>query len=109
MHVVDTPFLDKIDALGVGEIHEIKENLKNKAENAFKTIIDNENSTGLTIDTMVVEGVPFLEILKISKDLDVSMILLGKRSDRKDVSQFFFGSVAEKVIRLSPIPVIVIP
>lgn len=109
LNVIDTNFTKRIENFGFYEEGQSKEFLRAKSEESFKILIKNNDYSPLTIDTMIVEGVPFIEILKISKDLDVNMIALGRRSERNEIAHIFFGSVAEKVIRGSTIPVIVIP
>ena len=48
------------------------------------------------------------EILKFAKNKQVDLIVLGTHG-KTGIEQVFFGSVAEKVVRQSPIPVFVIP
>ena len=63
----------------------------------------------VTIETMVAEGVPFVEIIKKAEELHVHAILMGKFGLRGKTEELLFGSTAERVIRASRRPVIVLP
>ena len=61
------------------------------------------------IDCLVSEGVPFLEILAKAADFAVDAIVMGKIGTRGKVEKLLFGSTAEKVLRGSNRPVLVLP
>jgi len=61
------------------------------------------------VEMMVCEGVPFLEINKKAVENDADMIIIGSRGKTGDMSQIFFGSTAEKVLRFITRPVLCIP
>ena len=61
------------------------------------------------IERMVVIGVPFVEILKIARDLDLPMIVMGMRGRALPPEEVLFGSTAEKVLRGSRVPVLCVP
>ncbi|MEE9614338.1 MAG: universal stress protein [Thermodesulfobacteriota bacterium] len=56
----------------------------------------------------VLDGEPYKEILKFSKDENVDLIVMGV-SSRGKVDKFFFGSTTERVIRKADRPVMVVP
>ncbi|GEM49071.1 universal stress protein [Deinococcus cellulosilyticus] len=58
-------------------------------------------------DILFVMGRPADEILKAAKDFAADYIFMGTHG-RKGLSHFFFGSVAEAVVRASPIPVMIV-
>jgi nucleotide-binding universal stress UspA family protein len=63
----------------------------------------------IAVDTLISEGLPFLEILRKADDFAVDAIVLGKIGTRGPVEKLLFGSTAEKVLRGSRRPVIVLP
>jgi nucleotide-binding universal stress UspA family protein len=56
-------------------------------------------------------GIPFQEIAVIARDLAADLIVMGGygRSGRGPIEEVFFGSTAEKVVRLLPCPVLCVP
>ena len=60
------------------------------------------------IQTKVVEGDFAESILKAAKDLHVDLIVMGSHS-RKWLENIVMGSVAEKVLRNSSLPLFIIP
>jgi nucleotide-binding universal stress UspA family protein len=63
----------------------------------------------VNIERMTVVGVPFVEILKIARDLDLPMIVMGMRGRSSPPKEVLFGSTAEKVLRGTRIPVLCVP
>ncbi|MBM4300748.1 MAG: universal stress protein [Deltaproteobacteria bacterium] len=66
---------------------------------------------GLEVTGMVTVGIPFQEIAVIARDLAADLIVMGGygRSGRGPIEEVFFGSTAEKVVRLLPCPVLCVP
>ena len=58
--------------------------------------------------TFVEEGIPYEVILNVAKEWDADLIVLGTHG-RKGISHLIMGSVAEKIVRHSEIPVFIIP
>jgi universal stress protein A len=63
---------------------------------------------GLSVKTRLANGVPYEEILKISRRENADLIVMGTHG-RTGMEHLFLGSVAEKVVRLSTCPVLTIP
>jgi len=55
----------------------------------------------------LVSGTPVTRIIEIGEKKQVSMIIVGSHG-RTGLSHVLIGSKAERLVRLSPIPVIVI-
>lgn len=66
--------------------------------------------TGLPVETVVVKPkkAVYLEIIKFAKTNNVSLIVMSTHG-RTGAKHFLLGSVAERVIRRSPCPVMVVP
>ena len=58
--------------------------------------------------TFVEEGIPHEVILKVAQEWDANIIVLGTHG-RTGISHLIMGSVAEKIVRHSEIPVFIIP
>jgi nucleotide-binding universal stress UspA family protein len=53
-------------------------------------------------------GDPAEKIVELAKELDAGGIAMGTRSKRSRLRSAVFGSVAEEVVRTSPVPVLVV-
>jgi nucleotide-binding universal stress UspA family protein len=62
---------------------------------------------GMEVETYVLEGNPALEITKFAKDHDCDLIVVGTLG-KSGIDRLLLGSVAEKVVRIAPCPVLVI-
>jgi universal stress protein A len=61
---------------------------------------------GLEVDMVVEHGVPFQGIVDAARDRQVDLIVAGTHG-RTGLQHVLLGSVAEKVVRLAPCPVLV--
>ena len=80
------------------------ENGENAAIHAEKLARD----SGITYEKMIVEGNPASEILKIAEESKKDIIVMGSIG-KTGLEKFLLGSVAEKVVRNSKVPVLIIP
>lgn len=62
---------------------------------------------GLPVTTAVVAGNPFLEIIRYARANNVDLIVLGTHG-RGPIAHMLLGSVAEKVVRKAPCPVLTV-
>ncbi|MBV0924094.1 universal stress protein [Halomicroarcula limicola] len=63
-----------------------------------------ELSDDIAVETVVREGVPRTEILEYVGDEAMDLIMMGTHG-RTGIDHYLIGSVAEKVVRRSPVPV----
>lgn len=106
LHVIDPRVKDSLSLLGDSDVEKHFRELKANTEASLS-----EMAEKLQCQAMVVEGVPFLEITKLAKDLSVDLIFMKIRSPQQDVKieSLFFGSTSERVIRTTSIPVFCFP
>ncbi len=114
LHVLDTNLAEFAVSHGLGDRERVLSTMKHQADAALaqhkqKFLSDPQRKTAVDMQTIVVEGIPFLEILRKSEEFQVGAILLGKQSNRGGIERLLFGSTAEHVIRGSRRPVIVLP
>ena len=109
LHVVDEEFVDAAVAAGMGSTEEIRARLKEQAENNFNLVLEGIDTGQMDIEKMTVVGLPFVEILKIARDLDLPMIVMGIRGHSTSAEELLFGSTAEKVLRGTRVPVLCVP
>jgi nucleotide-binding universal stress UspA family protein len=65
--------------------------------------------TQVEIRSIICEGLPFLEILTKAEEFLVDAIVMGKIGARGTLEKLLFGSTAERVLRGSTRPVLVLP
>jgi len=64
---------------------------------------------GITdVDIILGYGAPAMEILRLVKELDIQLVVMGSQG-RGYVKEFFLGSVSHKVARQSTSSVLLIP
>jgi nucleotide-binding universal stress UspA family protein len=111
LHVIDQNFLEKLSS-HIGKSREdVSKDLRHKAEQDMKAFLKQWNSGGQEVDTIIATGMPFQEIAVLARDLVVDLVVVGGygRKGRGKIEEVFFGSTAEKVVRLLPCPVLCIP
>ena len=109
LHVIDERFIKDAVAAGLGASEEITTRMRERAEADFTSMLEGIEAGGVEIERMVVIGIPFVEILKIARDLDLPMIVMGMRGRSVPPEEVLFGSTAEKVLRGSRVPVLCVP
>ena len=109
LHVIDQQFIDDAVAASLGSSDEIRNRLKEQAEGNFASMLEGIDVGQVEIEKMIVVGLPFVEILKIARDLDLPMIIIGVRGRSTPPEELLFGSTAEKVLRGSRVPVLCVP
>ncbi|HXM35325.1 MAG TPA: universal stress protein [Pyrinomonadaceae bacterium] len=109
LHAIDQQFIDDAEAAGLGTAEEITARLRTKVEASFVGMLDGIDTDSVDIERMTVIGVPFIEILKIARDLDLPMIVMGVKGRSTPPEEVLFGSTAEKVLRGARVPVLVVP
>jgi universal stress protein A len=73
----------------------------------MQAYLERVTAAGLEGEIAVVHGVPFQEILATAKAQQVDLIIMGTQG-RTGLQHVLMGSVAEKVVRLAPCPVLVV-
>lgn len=81
--------------------------LMNGAQHALGLAVNRLKEQHPKVTGELVEGEPWAEILAAVRRCDADLIVMGTRA-REGVERFFFGSVAEKVLHGSPVPVMVL-
>lgn len=109
LHVIDEEFIDAAVVAGMGSSEDIRNRLKEQAEGNFDAILEGLQTEQVEIERMTVVGLPFVEILKIARDLDLPMIVMGIRGQSTNAEELLFGSTAEKVLRGTRVPVLCVP
>jgi len=108
LHVIDPALVDFAARLEIESREKIVEKIRVQAETELAEL--KESAAGrVEVQTIVCEGVPFVEILRKAEDFDVDAILMGRFGSRGPIEKLLFGTTAEHVMRGSLRAVIVIP
>jgi nucleotide-binding universal stress UspA family protein len=81
--------------------------LRTIGEQAVDAITTRGEEVGLTVRTEVRTDLPHEGILDYAEEHDIDLLVMSSRG-RSGVSRFVFGSVTERVVRLSERPVLVV-
>ncbi len=117
LHVIHQRILDTFDTLHAvvyfqdGRYHEDREKAEqqlvaDRTEKLRKIASELENA-GYAVKTILRKGYPVREILKVEKEEDVSVIVMGSHG-RNNLRGTRIGSVSEKVVRRSVSPVLLV-
>ena len=76
-----------------------------RAKQELEKLAKEEIPSGLTVNTLIKTGKPFIEIIETAGELDIDLIIIATHG-RTGVEHILFGSTAEKVVRKAPCPVL---
>ena len=85
------------------------EEIRNKVKDKLDEISEMHSSKfSVKVDSMVASGKIYEQIVEVSSMINANLIVMGTNGSPKGVIKKFIGSNAERVVRLSNIPVITI-
>jgi nucleotide-binding universal stress UspA family protein len=83
------------------------DDLARAAKKELDRLLAKTKTRHANVDAVLVCGEPASKVTAIAKECGADLIVLGSHG-RRGVSRLLLGSVAEKVVRLSPVPVLTI-
>ena len=107
LHVVEDPFVSGAWSAEVSlpNVPELLETLIKGAESRLATLKASAAALGLAAETAVTTGRPAPAIVAHAKQCGVDLIVMGTHG-RTGLSHVVMGSVAERVVRTAPCPVL---
>ena len=81
--------------------------LQASAERALDELPGPLAPEGLALERATRQGAPFVEIVRYAREAEIDLIVLGTHG-RSGLAHMLLGSVAEKVIRKAPCPVLTV-
>ncbi len=111
LHVINQTIVERLAEHLKVPADKLLPEFRKRAQEHLSHFLKRWETGSLKLESMVAVGVPFQEIAVIARDLQVDLVTLGGygRSGRGPVEEVFFGSTAEKVVRLLPCPVLCVP
>lgn len=85
----------------------LRELLEAEAKKAVNHVEEIGKVSGVNVESVILEGHPADELLKFSKNAGIDLIIMGTLG-KTGLERFLLGSVAEKVIRHSKTPVMIV-
>jgi nucleotide-binding universal stress UspA family protein len=111
LHVVDKRHVEKIAEFNGESEDELRKKLSLQAKKNLGRFLANNGSEGLIVEKIITVGIPFHAIALKAQALGTDMIVMGGhgRVGNGQIDKIFFGSAAERVVRLLPCPVLCVP
>ena len=104
LHVMDTSSLTQSWTPGKELIIEL---LKKEGQKAISKVKECGEASGVDVKEILMEGHPCKEIIDFAENNDIDLIVMGTLG-KTGLNRFLMGSVAEKVVRNSKVPVMVV-
>jgi nucleotide-binding universal stress UspA family protein len=105
-HVLQPPAVVNV-AGGLWPSSTFLQDLEAEVTRDMETSLTRVTAAGVKGERRVVHGVPLHQIIETAKAHQVDLIVMGTHG-RTGLSQVLLGSVAERVVRLAPCPVLVV-
>ncbi|WP_132058695.1 universal stress protein [Halorussus amylolyticus] len=86
----------------------IIESLEEQGADATEAVVERAETAGVgDVQTAVVHGIPHGAILEYVEDHDIDLVVMGTHG-RSGLDRYLLGSVTEKVVRKSDVPVLTV-
>lgn len=89
------------------ELREKVKDFKKQVKEKLKNLVIEKLNLAEEVEIVVLEGDPYKEIIKYAIDNNVGLIIVATHG-RTGFSHLLMGSVAEKIVRYSPVPVLTV-
>ena len=107
LHVIDTRNFHIPDIYAAIELSGLEKKVENEAKEEANEVAKKLNDIGIKARVRIEKGIPFKEILRVEKEEDISLIVIGSHG-KSNVEEMLLGSVSEKVVRKAKSPVFVV-
>ena len=107
LHVVELPFLPSYSLGGVPDLSAPMEAIEQGARQRMEQLVEQCRAEHEDVDATVRTGTPFLEIVSYAEEIGADLIVAGSHG-RSGLRHMLIGSVAEKLVRKAPCPVLTV-
>ena len=107
LNVVDTRSLHIPEIYGIAGLSMLGEKQADAAIISANEVAKILNNAGIKTIIKIGKGIPLTEILRVEKEEDVSLIVIGSHGT-SNVKEMLLGSVTEKVVRKAEKPVLIV-
>ena len=106
-HVLDILLVEKLKSFSKRSAESIWEELRHDADRFLRDMEHEIKKDKVNLEILVKEAVPHEGILKEASSWGADLIVMGKLG-RRGVSHILLGSVTERVIEFSEVPVLLV-
>ncbi len=85
----------------------VHEGLSDQGRKAFEEVLAQANAAGVEAQLKITDGRPWMDVIQLAAKGDVDLVVVGKRNEASQDGRRL-GSVASKLLRKCPCPVLVI-
>lgn len=114
LHVIDTDALAAFNRLGLlavpSDATAQRRRMRHQARLKSRQLLASTPTKDMAVRRIILEGTPFVEIGKFTRQEKVDLIVVGSYGGRSaSMNKIFFGATAEKVVRTAGCPVLTVP
>lgn len=106
LHVIQLP-AHPMDTNDLMPLEEFETEYAARFQEQLEKLVQRESDKGVEVEGLQATGIPYDEIINAADELNADMIVMGTHG-RTGLAHFLIGSVAERVVRMSPQPVLTV-
>ena len=107
LHIIEPPTYTAYAVISQEILSDILRKSKTKTKRYMAKAVAKLKKNGINAKTVIIEGMPSDEILNYTEKNQVDLIIMSTHGS-SGLTRWAFGSVTDKVMRNSPVPVLVI-
>ncbi len=107
LHVMEDPFIYAPVSEGYVPPVNFYEDMEKSACERIERILSDADRQRFHAQLMTHKGSPFVEIIRYAKNRNIDLIVMGTHG-RGPIAHMLMGSVAERVVRKAPCPVLTV-
>lgn len=107
LHVVPNPYVTMTSDAYMPPPQDFLDDLESEARNRLNALLTDSDRSEFKADAVVEVGNPLCAIVEFAKARKIDLIVMGTHG-RTGVAHLMLGSVAERVLRTAPCPVLTI-
>ena len=107
LHVVEDPFLYAPTSEGYVIPPHLHEEMETAARDRLNSSLSPAEREKFQAQLVLKHGSPFVEVVRYAREQDIDLIVMGTHG-RGPIAHMLMGSVAEKVVRKAPCPVLTV-